>query len=96
MRRIVVLLFSCLLLTSTLIALAGGSDENFVHTLPEELVDSAAPVTVPSEGVAFCTDDHHIGKWVKGEPLLNDDYQWIVESHCSVCGAYGGWQYLTW
>lgn len=142
MRKLVSLLFVGLLLTSSLIVLAGGSDKDFTHTLPEELVDGSAPVTVPSEGVSPCidgdhsygitilykkdyykccryvtyeevycvdcgtylrtqnsergSDNHHLGNWVAGEPLLDGDGRWIVEKHCSSCGAYGGWEYLTW
>lgn len=140
-RKLVSLLFAGLFLLTSLIALVGGSDEGFTHTLPEELVDSDAPLAVPSEGVAPCidcnhtygydivnkkdyyacckyveyeevycrdcgtflktqnskrgTDNHHLGEWTEGTPLLDEDHRWIVEFHCSDCGAYGGWRYLT-
>lgn len=39
MRKIASLLVVGLLLMTSMMAFAGGSDENFVHTLPEEFVN---------------------------------------------------------
>lgn len=91
MRKFVSLLFVGLLLTSSLIALAGGSDEDFTHTLPEEMVDSAAPLTAPSEGVAPCIDCDH--SYDTRHHTVFDQYACFkyksyTEVYCADCGTF--------
>lgn len=89
-RKLVSALLVSLLLLTSLIALAGGSGEGFIHTLPEEPVDSAAPVTVPSEGVApYIGCDHSCGtvEHEVVEQCACFRCKSYIEAYCAECNA---------
>lgn len=94
MRKIASLLVVGLLLMTSLMSFAGGSDENFVHTLPEEFVElpMELPVEVPSGGVTPRSDcNHSYGE--DRSPKITEQYNCFryrtyYEITCSECGAF--------
>lgn len=89
MRKIATLLVVGLLLMTSLMAFAGGSDENFVHTLPEEFVEPSEQV--PSGGVTPRIDCNHT--YGEERDHVFDQYacgkyvEYYVVS-CRECGAF--------
>ena len=89
MRKIASLLVVGLLLMTSMMAFAGGSDENFVHTLPEEFVE--LPVEVPSGGVMPRIDCNHTYGEERDYGFDQYDcgrYVEYYEISCRECGAF--------
>lgn len=89
MRKIVSLLVVGLLLMTSLMAFAGGSDENFVHTLPEEFVE--LPMETPSDGAMPRIDCNHT--YGEERDYVFDQYDCgryveYYEISCRECGAF--------
>lgn len=93
MRKIATLLVVGLLLMTALMAFAGGSDENFVHTLPEEFVEPSEQV--PSVSVTPCIDcNHTCGTCTLNRKEYTDCCEYVTyeEVYCLDCGTYLGTQ----
>ena len=88
MRKNVSLIFVTLLLVSSLMAYAGGSDENFVHMLPQDYVDVSENITF--DGVILRSDCNH----ADGEAYPDRFEQYACHKYveyvvtCVECGAF--------
>ena len=89
MRKLASVLVVSLLLLTSLMAFAGGSDENFVHTLPEGFVEP--PGQTPSGGVTPRIDCNHT--YGESRDYVFDQYECgeYVEYYvisCRECGTF--------
>ena len=89
MRKIVSLLFVALLLMTSLMAYAGGSDENFVHTLPQDYVDVSENTTF-EVGMPRIDCNHTYGEVYRDrvEQYACRRYVEYTEISCLECGAF--------
>lgn len=89
MRKIVSLIFVGLLLMSSLLAYAGGSDESYVHTLPQDCVDISEHTTF--DGVMPRIDcNHTYGEVYRDRFEQYDCFEYVeyTEVSCVECGTF--------